>query len=274
MIKPFEYDQKHPDRDPEPINGHGTYIDKWDEDHVHMPCSPSSLTVDFANEYIGGGVMGDGCVQEEIRFTVCPEMLTSLLVCEVMKDDECIFLIGCERYCSYKGYGFGFRFNNDYIDNTPRDSWGCRMCHVVAIDAICFSDRRSQFSMETTERELIKAYTGFQTLNIPAEQPRVGVATGNWGCGAFNGDVELKAIIQLMAASEAQRPLVYVTYREQALAQLFSSVWDHLIDHQATVGHLMQLLEMYIKREFYTRMGLFEFIMAETSAQHILKSGL
>ncbi|CAF4520641.1 unnamed protein product [Rotaria sp. Silwood2] len=189
-----------------------------------------------------------------------------------MKDDECIFLIGCERYCSYKGYGFGFRFNNDYVDNTPRDSWGRSMCHVVAIDAICFSDRRSQFSMETTERELIKAYTGFQTLNMPAEQPRVGVATGNWGCGAFNGDVELKAIIQLMAASEAQRPLVYVTYREQALAQLFSSVWDHLIDHQATVGHLMQLLEMYIKREFYTRMGLFEFIMAETSAQHILKS--
>lgn len=30
----------------------------------------------------------------------------------------------------------------------------------------------------------------------------VGVATGNWGCGAFGGDVELKSIIQWLAASQ------------------------------------------------------------------------
>ena len=31
---------------------------------------------------------------------------------------------------------------------------------------------------------------------------RIGVATGNWGCGAFGGDPELKAIIQWLAASQ------------------------------------------------------------------------
>lgn len=40
--------------------------------------------------------MDEGRVQEEIRFTICPEMLVSILVCEVMQDNECIFLIGCE----------------------------------------------------------------------------------------------------------------------------------------------------------------------------------
>ncbi|CAF2430962.1 unnamed protein product [Rotaria sp. Silwood2] len=136
--------------------------------------------------------MNDGCVQEEIRFTVCPEMIISLLVCEVMKDDECIFLIGCERYCSYKGYGFGLEFKADFVDDTPKDAWGRKMCHVVAIDAICFSSSSMQFNIPSIQRELTKAYAGFQNLNLSSEQHIVGVATGNWGCGAFNGDIELK----------------------------------------------------------------------------------
>ena len=68
----------------------------------------------------GGGVLGSGCVQEEIRFVICPEMLVSLLVCEKMEANECIFLIGCERYSSYKGYSKSFEFDGDYIDKTPK----------------------------------------------------------------------------------------------------------------------------------------------------------
>ena len=30
----------------------------------------------------------------------------------------------------------------------------------------------------------------------------LGIATGHWGCGAFGGNKELKAILQLLAASE------------------------------------------------------------------------
>ena len=30
------------------------------------------LQADFANKYIGGGVLGFGCVQEEIRFVISP----------------------------------------------------------------------------------------------------------------------------------------------------------------------------------------------------------
>ena len=33
------------------------------------------LQVDFANKFIGGGVLGHGAVQEEIRFLICPELL-------------------------------------------------------------------------------------------------------------------------------------------------------------------------------------------------------
>ncbi len=35
----------------------------------------TALQVDFANMYIGGGVLDDGRVQEELRFTICPELI-------------------------------------------------------------------------------------------------------------------------------------------------------------------------------------------------------
>lgn len=41
--------------------------------------------------------------------------------------------------------------------------------------------------------------TSFQSL---VHEDNVGVVTGNWGCGAFGGDPELKAIIQWLAASQ------------------------------------------------------------------------
>jgi poly(ADP-ribose) glycohydrolase len=64
--------------------------------------------------------MNDGCVQEEIRFVICPEMLISLLLCEVIQSNECVFLIGCERFSSYQGYSISFQYREDFIDQTPK----------------------------------------------------------------------------------------------------------------------------------------------------------
>jgi len=41
---------------------------------------------------------------------------------------------------------------------------------------------------------------------------------GNWGCGAFLGDREHKSLLQLLAASEAGRPLVYYVFDDKKLA--------------------------------------------------------
>ena len=64
--------------------------------------------------------MNEGIVQEEIRFTICPEMLISILLCEVMKVYECIFLIGCEQYATYTGYATTFRAKSSFHDETPK----------------------------------------------------------------------------------------------------------------------------------------------------------
>lgn len=52
------------------------------------------LQVDFANKYVGGGVLGYGCVQEEIRFLICPELLISRLFTEELGNTESLIMIG------------------------------------------------------------------------------------------------------------------------------------------------------------------------------------
>lgn len=47
--------------------------------------------------------------------------------------------------------------------------------------------------MKLIKRELIKAYTGFHTRGQTSND-LFPIATGNWGCGAFNGDRQLKGI--------------------------------------------------------------------------------
>jgi poly(ADP-ribose) glycohydrolase len=40
-----------------------------------------ALMVDFANKRIGGGVLRNGCVQEEILFAIFPEAIVTKLMC-------------------------------------------------------------------------------------------------------------------------------------------------------------------------------------------------
>ncbi len=74
-----------------------------------------------------------------------------------------------------------------------RDNWGRKWCHLVAIDAIYFRDPSTQYSMKCIKRELIKAYTGFYSRGQSPDSS-FPIATGNWGCGAFNGDRQLKGM--------------------------------------------------------------------------------
>jgi len=50
--------------------------------------------------------------------------------------------------------------------------------------------------MKYIKRELIKAFTGFHSRGLTPNQA-FPIATGNWGCGAFNGDRQLKGINSL-----------------------------------------------------------------------------
>nr|KJB17147.1 hypothetical protein B456_002G268300 [Gossypium raimondii] len=62
-----------------------------------------ALEVDFANKYLGGGALHRGCVQEEIRFMINPELIAGMLFLPSMADNEAIEIVGAERFSDYTG---------------------------------------------------------------------------------------------------------------------------------------------------------------------------
>lgn len=114
------------------------------------------LQVDFANSYVGGGILVGGCVQEEIRFAICPELICSRLFTETLRTNECLTIMGFERFNDYKGYGPSFEWNGDYKDETPFDSYRRRKCSLVAIDAHPFEKGADQYREFMLKRELNK----------------------------------------------------------------------------------------------------------------------
>ncbi|KAG0258857.1 hypothetical protein DFQ27_004407 [Actinomortierella ambigua] len=178
-----------------------------------------TLQLDFANKNLGGGALERGAVQEEIRFMICPELILTRLFTEQLQLNEALLIKGCERFSNYNGYSRTFEWHSDHRDPTPRDALGRRKTEICAIDATPFKSRVSkleQFSEYHIWRELNKALVGFRVSPILADewgmtkgdanvyvgsQVNRPIATGNWGCGAFGGNVHLKFVLQLLAAS-------------------------------------------------------------------------
>ena len=192
------------------------------------------MQVDFANKFVGGGVLDEGCVQEEIRFLICPELIVSRLITEELDTNESLLITGCERFSNYTGYGRTTQWVSDHRDGNGHDSWGRLNTQIVAIDARVFRSLTSQLLEHSLLRELNKAYCGFHGDN----DTRCAVATGNWGCGAFGGDVRLKALLQLMAAAEAKRPVCYFTFGDRDLCRDIFQVWESASSVNCTVGNL------------------------------------
>ncbi|ETM51883.1 hypothetical protein L914_04377 [Phytophthora nicotianae] len=176
------------------------------------------LQIDFANKFAGGGVLNSGCVQEEIRFLLSPELLVSCLLFAKLERHEAFVIHGTERYCTYQGYGGSFVYGGNFEDTTALLTLpdGCvrRQCVIVGIDATDYSSARmeKQYSRGHVWRDLVKAHAGFAYPDAHDDHYSWPVATGNWGCGVFRGDRELKFLIQWLAASLRQRELVYVLF--------------------------------------------------------------
>ena len=45
-------------------------------------------------------------------------------------------MTGCEKYSNYSGYADTYRYDSNYIDDTPRDDLGRRKVQVIAMDAV------------------------------------------------------------------------------------------------------------------------------------------
>ncbi|CAJ0602073.1 unnamed protein product [Cylicocyclus nassatus] len=251
-------------------------IPKWETDETSIPLAAVAsagsiedsfgcLQVDFANEYIGGGVLNSGAVQEEIRFLICPEMIVSSLLCERMGPLEAIHIIGAQRYNDYVGYGATLEWTRyENYGSEPRDEFQRIICEVVAMDAKYFKrvTRPAQYRVENIDRELNKAYAGF-TTRTEVSPP---IATGNWGCGVFGGDKELKSLIQMMAAAKVGRAMIYYTFSNEMFEASMNNLYEKLVQKKATVGMIYKALVTYRQeRERNPRLTVYEHVYAFVS---------
>ncbi|WCJ21810.1 Poly (ADP-ribose) glycohydrolase (PARG) [Euphorbia peplus] len=289
--------------------------------------SSGALEVDFANKYLGGGALHRGCVQEEIRFMINPELIAGMLFLPCMEDNEAVEIVGSERFTNYTGYASSFRFSGDHVDKRDIDTFGRRKTRIVAIDALCSPGMR-QYKLNYLLREINKAFCGFldqskfdqykricedskhqgmhcnlnyedishvpvdnfllnegpsasvdvemqeaECTNVAGEsykgschlfsEDKIPIATGNWGCGAFGGDPELKSIIQWLAASQALRPsILYYTFGISALQSL-DKVSEWIRRHEWSVGDLWNMLVEYSQQRFNreTNLGFFAWLL-------------
>ncbi|XP_024938094.1 poly(ADP-ribose) glycohydrolase isoform X2 [Cephus cinctus] len=226
------------------------------------------LQVDFANKYVGGGVLRWGCVQEEIRFVICPELMVSMLVTEALDDTEALIISGIERYSKYEGYSDDFKWTGNFVDETPRDSSGRRRTSVVAIDALSFEQACTQFNTRNIIRELNKAYVGFSSSEMHTDN-LAAIATGNWGCGAFRGNPQLKVLVQLMAAAVAGRSMVYFTFGDTNLRDKVADLYWHLVEHDIDVARLFYLLSQYRETASKNYSDFYQFLYKRSKMKPI-----
>lgn len=213
------------------------------------------IQVDFANKMIGGGVLRRGAVQEEIRFCINPELFISKLIIQKLSDLESVSIIGTERFTNYSGYAKTLEYHSEHYDKIEVDEKNRKKTWITAIDAIHFYDSKSQFTPALIKREIEKAYIGFLCIDPCKYTTTMPIATGHWGCGAFRGDKELKFLIQIIAASQANRSLRYFTFGDSSAEM--SNIYQMLTMKKVKVSQLYQALMNFNK---YKKVGVFDHI--------------
>jgi len=200
--------------------------------------------VDFANHDIGGGVTGAGCVQEEIRFMQCPELLVSLLFTDRLDDNESIQITGYRQFNDTRGYGREdrplqprFEYAGPHEATEPAHG---RSMLVMDASYYAEADWKDQFRWKDIKRELNKARCAFDYT----ENANWPIVTGHWGCGAFHGNHRLKAYIQLLAAAEADKRVEFCNFNDRRGPEVRAFIQS--IPAEVPVGKLYKRLKQVV----------------------------
>ena len=144
--------------------------------------------VDFANQSIGGGVLGHGIVQEEQLFlTYTLSIVAMMLQIDPMTPDQAILIQNVLRTSDVDIKGIGY-----ITDITDAGDYS--------------KNKKEQYYKQNIDKDCHKVFVGFNHLSYNT------VRSGLWGCGAFGGDPQLKFFQQVMVATYLHINLQYCLF--------------------------------------------------------------
>eukprot|EP00058_Branchiostoma_floridae_P007731 XP_002593219.1 hypothetical protein BRAFLDRAFT_72705 [Branchiostoma floridae] len=156
-----------------------------------------TLQIDFANKCIGGGVLHQGRVQEEIRFCICPELIASMLFMEKMDPNEAIQIEGFEQFSHYTGYGRTLEYAGDCRDHSK-----IRMAQSAKLDHGELASKLSttMFSADTDDQS--------DAADMPSDERRASVCGINHFAEDMSWSIMCEATYKASRVSDSRRSSV------------------------------------------------------------------
>lgn len=214
--------------------------------------SPTKLQVAYCEDYIGGDLFNEPLNQGDLTLLIRTESLTSLLFCERILANESINVFGCEKFSNYIGYGSGVKFIGKFEDDVKYGK--SKANEYMAKHSIIFIDaspKTSTTDQMVTEfdRDLNKAYCGFSSLQFPRLE---NISSGNWSYRFSGCNMQVKFIQQVLAASYANKCLVYHPNNNDFEEQVIPFI-EWIMDNKLTIGELYTSYISVIKTCFSER---------------------
>ena len=169
------------------------FIHKQGIEAVKILPTTSHARMDFANATLHVGALWPTATQEEILFSAYPECLVGVLFCETMADTDAIIISNVNRFIESEGFAEMYRVKGlvSHAEGTVCEN---ETTCIVAVDAAIPETLREQLQQPLLNRDVGKAATAWA-----ASGKRV-IVTGNWGSGAFGGNIYAKFLHQYLAA--------------------------------------------------------------------------
>lgn len=195
----------------------------------------ATVLVDFANENLHIGAIWPSATQEEILFSLYPEAFAGILFCETMAEGDALQISGLERFVSSSGFRNTFEVQGPYQSNPNGDQ---SLKTITAMDASVTRRLPEQLSTKMLDRDILKAVAGFNGLSGHK------IATGNWGCGVFGGNINVKFLQQLIAATVNESELIYChSNNSDAVAKDLDCLYKGLVENNASALDIYNFLK-------------------------------
>jgi hypothetical protein len=192
----------------------------------------AEMHAEFANAFVGGGVMTGDVAMEEILFLVKPELMVAMALQNRMVDEEVVRVHGAVKYSRVNGFGSSMQFAGDCGDCVAVDP--ARVAAVCAIDAVRGGGPAA--STPAQLRDMNKARIAFDGVRA--------LASGHWGCGAYGNNHDMMFLKQWLAASEAGVACIY--YHDFSKLQSHHILPLHARLKHLNVGQLWRFLNRQI----------------------------